>query len=111
MQNAIAHLRSLHEQLTDELKGVPHTDHENLSRLIGMASEIDLACQRLEVCEKWGIFPRSIVRALPPQKCESGSSDYRIMEDCETEHRPSWAEADFAGQALRFNAGDLIIQL
>jgi hypothetical protein len=110
MQIAVAHLRSLHEQLTEELKRVPRTDHENLARLLGMLSEVDLACQRLELCEKWQIFPRSIIRTLPPQKCESGSSDYRIMEDCETENRQSWMEADFAGRTVRFNAGDLIIQ-
>jgi hypothetical protein len=110
MLNVIEHLRNLHQHLSLELNEVPRTDHENLSRLIGMMSEIDIACKRLDLCEKWRIFPKSIVRALPAQKCESGSSDYRIMEDCETENRPSWMEADFDGRTHRFNAGDLVIQ-
>jgi hypothetical protein len=110
MKSALDHLRLLHETLSLELAGVPRTDHENLSRLIGAINEIDLACKRLELCEQWGIFPKSIVRALPQQKCENGSSDYRIMEDCETESRQHWLEADFNGRTHRFNAGDLIVQ-
>ena len=109
MQNAITHLCSLHDQYAKELETVPRTDHENLSRLIGLMNELDLACKRIALREKWGIYPKSIIQALPRQRIDNGSSDYRIMEDCETENRENWKEADFDGKFVRLNTGDLII--
>jgi len=108
MENAIGHLRRLHAQLSVELGNTPRTDHPAISRLVGQMSELDLACQQLELCDKWGIVPRSIIRALPPTCCEG--SEYRVMDDCESDNRKDWNEADFDGGAIRFGGGTLIIQ-
>jgi hypothetical protein len=111
MPKVVAYLRSLHAQLAEELIGVSRNDHETLCRIIGMQSALDLAWQRLELCESWNILPKSIVHVLPPQRIGDGSSNYRIMEDCETESRERWVEADFQGRTIRFNEGNLLIQL
>jgi len=108
MQNAIAHLRRLHDQLKADLDDTLRTDHLAISQLVGQINELDLACQQLQLCEKWGIFPRSIIRALPPTRCED--SGYRVMDDCESDQRKDWAEADFEGRTIRFGGGTLIIQ-
>ena len=108
MENAIAYLRDLHNKFSIELENVKSTDHENLSRLIGLMNELDLACKRLELCERWHIFPRSMILALPPKRDQY--NQYRIMEDCDTDARQHWKEAEFSGHICRFNEGDLIIK-
>lgn len=110
MDLASRHLQALLEELSAKLAGVPPGDLEQQAALIGRKSEVELAISRLALCERWALYPSSIIRRLPRQKCQSGSSDYRIMEDCETEHRESWVEADFDGQRHRLNEGDLIVR-
>ncbi len=110
MDNVISKLRDWSDEVTKALRETPPSDLQKRAELIGLENEIDLACKRLALCERWQIFPRSIVWKLPDQKCQSPSSDFRIMEDCETEDRNCWVEADFGGAVFRFNQGDLIIQ-
>jgi hypothetical protein len=52
--------------------------------LISLKDELELAMGQLESCEEWGISTKSIVRALPEQKCQTERFDDRIIEDCET---------------------------
>ncbi|ARN21750.1 hypothetical protein [Piscinibacter gummiphilus] len=108
MQNAIGHLRRLHDELKVDLEHTPRTDHHAISQLVGMMNELDLACQQLQLCEKWGIVPRSIIRVMPPTRCED--SEYRVMDDCESDNRSDWAEVDVDGRGVRFGRGTLIIQ-
>lgn len=74
------------------------------------STDIDLVIGRLRLCEEHEIYPKSIVIPLPTQLVRSGSSDYRIMEDCETEDRQSWKEAKHRGKPIRANEGDLLIK-
>jgi hypothetical protein len=108
MQNAIGHLRRLYDELGVDLNNTPRTDQQTISRLVGEMNELDLACQQLELCERWGILPRSIIRALPTTRCEG--SEYRVMDDCETDDREHWSEAEFDGRKLRLGGGALIIR-
>jgi hypothetical protein len=110
MDNTIQRLNAWVEETVKRLQEVPPSDLRQCADLINLKTEIELAVGRLELCEKWGIYPKSIIRALPQQKCQTPSSDYRIVEDCETNDRQWWLEADFDGQQFRFHQGDLIIE-
>ena len=101
-------LRRLHDELKVALDNTPRTDHQAIAQLVGQINELDLACQQLQLCEQWGIFPRAIIRALPPTRCED--SAYRVTDDCESGQRQDWAEAEFDGRTIRFGGGTLIVQ-
>lgn len=107
MKNAISMLQAQSHQLRLELQALPSTQLQERADLIGLINELDLACQRLELCEKWRIYPHSIIKTLP---IERANSEYRIMDDCESEDRKWWVEADFDGHHYRLNEGDLIIK-
>ena len=110
MENVINKLRAWAEEIANDLRQESLSDSQRRADLIALRSEISCAVQRLVLCEKWGINPRSRIQVLPAQKCRTPSSEYRIMEDCETDDRHWWVEADFDGQVCRPNEGDLIIQ-
>jgi hypothetical protein len=84
-------------------------DNKNIE-LHELASQIDLAMQRIQFCEEYGIYPKSIIYKLPEQSCRSASSEYRVVEDVETENRESWVEVHINNKPLRLNEGDLVIK-
>lgn len=49
---------------------------EEKSNHIGLINQIDLAIQRIELCKKWEIYPKSIIKELP----QTDVTEYRIME-------------------------------
>ena len=110
MKNVLEHLNTWASDIAHALRKQSPADVQQHADLIALKTEIEAAIGRLELCERWGITSKSMVRELPIQKTRSPSSEYRIMEDCETENRALWVEADFQGRKRRFNEGDLIIQ-
>ncbi len=90
-------------------------DLEQKATLIGNKNLLNYSIKLLKKCEKYGIHPNSIFTQLPAQKCESPSSDYRIVEDCETEDRRWWVEVNVEiGGTLfdvRLHGGDVVIQV
>lgn len=96
-------------QWLDEVKSRLEDDPKNIE-LHEKASQIDIAIKNIQLCEKYGILPKSIIKRLPEQTCRSSSSDYRILEDVETENRDHWVEACINGEPIRLNEGDLVVQ-
>jgi len=94
-------LNEVRAQLTESPKNI---------ELHELASQIDLAIQNIQLCEKYGILPKSIIKQLPAQLCKSQSSDYRILEDLESENREQWIEVSINSEPIRLNDGDLVIQ-
>jgi len=93
----------------NEVKVQLSLDPKNIE-LHELASQIDIAIQNIKLCEKYGILPKSIIKILPEQSCRSHSSDYRIVEDLETENREHWIEVTINNKPIRLNEGDLVIQ-
>lgn len=110
MQNVINRLNQWIAEVETTLQQMPEQELEQRALLIGLKNEIELSLKQLVLCEQWQILPTSIVKQLPLQKVQSPSSEYRIMEDCESDNRQLWIEADFDGTRYRFNQGDLVIQ-
>ena len=75
---------------------------------IGLINQIELAIGNLELCEKHGIFPGSLVSVLP--EAESSHFGYRVVHDCESSNPANWEEVLFEGRKVEFSGGDLVIR-
>ena len=64
----------------------------------------------LELCQEHDIFPTSRVLVLPPPLTLTPSSEYRLIEDNETEDRQNWIEVKVNGQFVRPLPGSIIIE-
>ena len=59
--------------------------------------------------EQFQIDPKSELYELPEQKTPTPSSEFRIIEDHESDDEQYWKELDFNGKQLRPVPGDLIL--
>lgn len=80
------------------------------AELIGKKNLIQYSISLLKKCDLYDIKPRSVFWRLPERLCESPSSEYRILEDCETEKREHWHEVLFDGKRIRLRHNDIIIE-
>lgn len=108
----------IYELLENEKKKVldliKHCENlEKKAELIGNKNLIDYSLALLKKCDEFGVKPKSIFTKLPEQTCQTPSSEYRIMEDCETEERKWWVEAKIKEKkhdCIRLNQGDVVIE-
>ena len=88
-------------------------DVDRKAELIGNKILLEHSLALPRRCEEFDINPKSIFTRLPEQHCGAHSSDYRIMDDCETEDRKWWCEAKIEGRQfdrIRLSQGDVVIQ-
>ena len=80
---------------------------EEKANNIGLINQIKLAIKQIQICEKWGIYPSSIIKQLPPTEV----TEYRIMDDGESNDRKYWKEVSFENAPnFYLSGGDLVIQ-
>ena len=106
------HLEKERDRLVSKIKVCE--DLETKAELIGNKNLVEYAINLLRKCEDFDVKPSSIFTKLPEQACQSPSSDYRIMEDCETEDSKCWVEAKVEGRQfnqVRLNQGDVVIEI
>jgi hypothetical protein len=87
---------------------------EEKAELIGNKNLLEYSIALLKKCEEFDIKPKSIFTKLPVQLCQSPSSEYRIVEDCETEEPKWWVEAKIKGRrfnCVRLHQGDVVIEV
>ncbi len=72
--------------------------------------QVDSAIGCLEVCQKFNIGPRAQVLILPPTKTQTPSSEYRIVEDHESDNREWWQELQIDDEPIRLREGDRIVR-
>ncbi|MFL0798777.1 MAG: hypothetical protein K6L73_14945 [Cellvibrionaceae bacterium] len=103
MNSAIQKLK----EWQDELQRKADFDSiEAKANHIGLINEIDLAIKRIEICEKWEIFPKSIIKELPSTEV----TEYRIMDDGESDNIQYWHEVKFEdGKSISLSGGDLVV--
>lgn len=103
--DVVEQLRSWREQVMNELR-----EPERHDKALQTKRQLDTAIECLEFCEKHQIRPRSEVVTLPMTRTATPSSNYRVIEDHETEHREQWTELEIGGEPVNLYAGDLIVR-
>ncbi len=88
------------------------TSLEDKAALIGNKNAVVYAMKLLQKCEHHGIKPSSRFTTLPTQQCRTPSSEYRIVEDGETDDPQYWQEVriDGGGQ-VRLHEDDVVIEI
>jgi len=61
--------------------------------------------------QQYNINPKSNITELPPTLVQTPSSEYRIMEDSESDDRSTWVELKIKDQEFRLRGGDIIIEM
>ena len=74
--------------------------------------QLDSAIAALELCQRFQIRPDARVTVLPGFSTMSGPSftEYRLMEDSETENREDWFELEIDGEPVRLAPGDIVLE-
>ncbi|MDR2326167.1 MAG: hypothetical protein LBE51_12300 [Acidovorax sp.] len=97
--HALAQLRA---QLVEELK---QGQRDRLAHKL----QLDDAIACLQWCEAHSITASAKVTQLPETRTRTPSSEYRIVEDHETEDRSIWTELQQGSQPLRPSPGMLLV--
>ena len=103
-EEVTAKLRVWREQIVVELRS-PDTHDE----VILLKRQLDAAINCLEFCQRHQIRPNSKVIVLPDTQTQTPSSNYRVLEDDETDDRECWIELEINGEPLNLYPGDIII--
>lgn len=72
--------------------------------------ELDQAIACLEFCRQHSIRPNSRVIVIPDLSTTTPSSEFRLIEDNETDNRDHWIEVKVDGEFIRPSTGSLIIE-
>jgi hypothetical protein len=85
-------------------------DPEKRQEGLQLKSELDQAIAWLELCQEFGLCPSPKVIVIPQPGTTTPSSEYRLIEDNETDDRGQWIEAKVNGQFIRPLPGSIIIE-
>lgn len=89
-------------------------DIEEKAELIGNKNLLEHSIRLLKKCDEFDICAGSVFTKLPQKMCNSPSSEYRIVEDGETEDKKYWEEVQVNGKqfnCVRLSEGDVVIEL
>ena len=100
---AIQQLELLRSAIVDELR------RRDESRL-AIKLQLDDAIRCLRFCEANAIAPSAKVTRLPPTLTSTPSSEYRIVEDHESDDRAHWTELQMSGLHVRPLPGTLLLE-
>ena len=100
----INYLESRIDELVNEIKA------RKKDQIINEKLQFDMAIKWLKKGMQYQIDPNSAVTILPNLKTSTPSSEYRIIEDHESDDQMSWEEVKINGTELRPNPGDFIIE-
>jgi hypothetical protein len=78
-------------------------------KAIQLKRQLDAAVLCLEFCQRHQIRPNSEVVVLPDTQTQTPLSNYRVLEDHETDKREHWVEVEVNGEPLQLYPGDIII--
>ncbi|ABC30711.1 hypothetical protein HCH_03994 [Hahella chejuensis KCTC 2396] len=86
---------------------------ERKSELTGNKGLLEHAIKLLKKCDEHGVYAGSIFTKLPRKRCDSPSSEYRVIEDGETDDPQYWREVTIEGKqfnCVRLGEGDVVIE-
>lgn len=81
--------------------------------LIGNKNLIEHSIKLLKKCNEYGVTAGSTFTKLPQKQCDSPSSEYRIIEDGETDEPQYWQEVNIENKqfnCVRLGEGDVVIE-
>jgi hypothetical protein len=85
----------LENELSSFVEKISSCDNlEEKAELIGNKNLIEHSIKLLKKCDSYGIVAGSIFTKLPQKHCDSPSSEYRIVEDGETDDPQYWQEVN-----------------
>ena len=87
---------------------------EEKADLIGKKTLIEHSIRLLKKCDENGVCAGSLFTKLPSKICDSPSSDYRIIEDGESDDNKYWTEIEIKDKQfgnVRLGEGDVVIEL
>lgn len=97
------------EQYLVELKAMSgFASLEAKAEHIGLMNQIDTAIGNLKLCDRYGIFPGSLVSVLP--ETENQHCCYLVVHEDESSSPENWEAVKFDGRQIQFNGGDLVIR-
>jgi len=80
------------------------------SEALRLKLQLDDAIDCLRLCERYQIRPNATVVRLPEPQTKTPFSEYRVMEDQETDRREHWIEIMINGVPLRPAPGSLVVE-
>ena len=81
---------------------------EEKANHIGLINQIEVAIGNLKLCQKYEIYPRSLVSVLP--KTENDNFGYLVVHENESSNPCNWEEVLFDGNQVELAGGDLVIR-
>ena len=96
-------LRELREQAVQRLRLGDETD------ALALKLEVDDALRCLAWVEHWALTGREATRRLPDQKTRTPSSQFRVVEDHESDRREHWEEVEVEGERVRAFEESLLV--
>ena len=85
-------------------------DPEKQQERVQLKLELDQGIACLEFCQEHDVHPNSRAIVIPNPSMMTPSSEFRLIEDNETDDRDHWIEAKANGQFIRPLPGSLIIE-
>lgn len=64
----------------------------------------------LNIFEKYQIKKEAVETVFELPVSHTGYSDYRIMNDCESDDPGRWVEVSISGDKIRLSEGDIVIR-
>lgn len=64
----------------------------------------------LDIFEKYRIKKETVETVFELPVSNTGYSDYRIINDCESDDPDQWLEVSISGEKIRLSEGDLVIR-
>ncbi len=105
MQQVLLKLRSWRDETVAALR----SDSGDRSVELALKRELDRAIACVELCDRYAIDPQGKVTVLPESRTRTPSSEYRLVEDHETDDRAHWTEVHVDGEPVRPAPGDAIL--
>ena len=107
LDHAIQVLSTARDRAVERLRGVSEQERQSA---LGEKIELDRAIGCLRLCMRYDISPTDRVSVLPEPTTLTPSSEYRIVEDHESDDRAWWTEVRIDGYPLRPVPGALIVE-
>jgi|GEM_PF-1184775 hypothetical protein len=94
-------LQKIEEQLSN-------STGNNLSSNISNKDDLKKCLYLIDLAELYNLDAKSIKEIISLPDMKTGYSEYRLIDDCESDEKENWIEV-FSDHTKRFLPGDLII--
>lgn len=93
----------------DKLNSLISNGIDKESNLL-LKRELSDAIHLMELFDRYQISKKTIDTVLELPDSNTGYSDYRIMNDCESDDPAQWIELSINNEKIRLSEGDVIIR-